>query len=320
MDAYEVSELTKIYPRGSVVANDGLNFSISPGEIFGLLGPNGAGKTTLIRQLLGLLRPTEGTIRLFGTDIVKNAGVVPHYVSYLNQRPGALADLRVMEALTITGHLRFMSRRDSVRQAEGLMERFALGDIRGRTLGRLSGGQARLVSLAMALMGDLPVLILDEPTNDLDPEHRKQLWEQLLQLNERRGTTIILVTHNVVEAERVLSRVGIINEGRIMALGRVMDLKDRIDNRLRLEVTFREDGGRWRDQLTRTMLGEVVPGGRDRFIVLTHRQTAPEDIRTLMTRIPQDAVQDLRILTPTLEDVYLQLGGGERLSAHDAAR
>ncbi len=315
MNTYAVTDLTKIYPRGNIVANDGLNFTIAPGEIFGLLGPNGAGKTTLIRQLLGLVRPTGGSIHLFGTDIVNNASVVPHYVSYLSQRPGALADLRVMEALTITGHLRFMSRSDAANQAAALVEQFDLGEIRDRTLGRLSGGQARLVSLAMALIGDLPVLILDEPTNDLDPQHRKQLWEQLLQINRRRDTTIILVTHNVVEAERVLSRVGIINRGRIMALGTVEDLKSRIDNRLRVEVTFRESADPWKKQLAHSMLGEVLPATDNRFVVLADRRTAPEDIRTLLNRISPEAIRDLRILTPTLEDVYLQLGGGESLGA-----
>lgn len=319
LPAYEIENLTKIYRKGSVLANDRLSFSISPGEIFGLLGPNGAGKTTLIKQLLGLLKPTEGSVRLFGTDIIGDAEVIPYYVSYMSQSAGALSDLKVVEALSMTGHLRQMTRVEAGRQAEELIDQFGLTDVRDRILGRLSGGQGRLVSLAAALMGNLPVLILDEPTNDLDPEHRKQLWDHLLNLNSSRGTTIVLVTHNVVEAERVLRRVGIMNEGRIIEIGSVGELKSRIDDRLRLEVTFVSNGKDRIAQLTRLVRGEIMPIGETRFAVLTERGDAPDDIRAVMTGIPAEEVEDLRILSPTLEDVYLQLGGGERLSAEGTA-
>ncbi len=319
LPVYEVENLTKIYKKGSVLANDRLSFSISPGEIFGLLGPNGAGKTTLIKQLLGLLKPTEGSIRLFGTDITTDAEVIPYYVSYMSQSPGALSDLKVVEALTMTGHLRQMTRADARTQAEELIDQFNLGDIHSRILGRLSGGQGRLVSLAAALMGNLPVLILDEPTNDLDPEHRRQLWDHLLDLNSRQGTTIVLVTHNVIEAERVLRRVGIMNEARIIEIGGVGELKARIDDRLRLELTFVGNPEDRITQLARLVRGEVIPIGGSRFVVLTERGDAPDDIRTVMTGIPADEIEDLRILSPTLEDVYLQLGGGERLSAEGIA-
>jgi len=322
MYAYETENLVKRYANG-VLANDSINLTIAAGEIFGLLGPNGAGKTTLLRQLMCLLSPTSGAIRLFGEDVTRRGGGerVTSLVSYATQRAGALADLSAPEALRITGHLRGMDRAAAARQAADLISEFELERLGSRPLGKMSGGEQRLVGFCAALMADRPVLIFDEPTNDLDPVHRKQVWDKLMQLNRERGTTVILVTHNVVEAEKVLERVGIINHGQVVALGTVGELKGRVDQRVRLEFRLRNDGN-GEDEADPTKLladiagsAEVRPMGRGLWMTLVDRSLVQRVLDGLTGGQGLEALDDFRIILPTLEDVYLQLGGGERLAS-----
>jgi ABC-2 type transport system ATP-binding protein len=317
LHAYETQDLTKRY-AGGVLANDSINLTIRSGEIFGLLGPNGAGKTTLLRQLMCLLPPSSGTIRLFGEEITRRGGSdrVTQVVSYATQRAGALADLDAAEALRITGHLRGLDRGTAVRQAAALSGEFDLGQFGRRPLGKLSGGEQRLVGFCAALMADRPVLILDEPTNDLDPSHRRQVWDKVMQLNRERGTTVVLVTHNVVEAEKVLERVGIINRGRVVALGTVGELKSRVDQRVRLEFRLR-DGQAEPAQLLAGIdaAAEVRAMGRGLWMTLVERSAVQRVLDSLTDGQGFESLDDLRIILPTLEDVYLQLGGGDRLAS-----
>lgn len=317
MPLYSVRKLCKTYKQGQVVANDNLSFDLEEGEIFGLLGPNGAGKTTLVRMMMGLMAPTSGDISLLGHDVVANPHKPSELVSYVTQRPDALADLTVMEALSITGHLRGMTRPAARRQAFELVEEFQLTEFAGRVLGRLSGGQKRLTGFCLALMGNRPVMILDEPTNDLDPVHRRWLWNKIQQLNRERGTTIILVTHNVAEAEKVLRRVGIINRGKITAIDRVGALKARVSDSVRLELCFR-DGGRdcqaQRQLLEGIFSGAVMQLDPGRWQVLAPRERAEREIVSVLQQVGLEQLEDMRILLPTLEDVYMKLGGSEQLA------
>jgi len=318
---YEVRNLTKIYRQGAAPANDDLSFDIEQGEIFGLLGPNGAGKTTLVRQLVGLVKPTRGSIRLFGHDIVRSAAAVPRCVAYLAQRPLAVAEVYVSDAIALTGRIRGLGRREAAARARELMGLFGLEPVARRPIMRLSGGQQRLVTLALALIGDLPVLILDEPTNELDPEHRRLVWDLLLERNRRHGTTVVLVTHNVLEAERVIQRVGIINHGRIMALGRVGELKARVDQRVRLELRFSAERGEVPPaaRVGETAGGQVLELARGHYAVLVDRAELQAAVARVLDAFGPGRLEDFRIQTPTLEDVYLQLGGGTGLAQQRSA-
>ena len=319
--AYRVEGLTKIYPRGQVLANDDLSLTIEQGEIFGLLGPNGAGKTTLVRQLMGLVAPTRGSIDLLGHPVIGNTEIIPLVVAYLTQRPLALADLTVEEALKITGHLRGLDRPGAKKEAHELIEDFGLKDIARRVIGRLSGGQQRLTGFCLALIDRRPILILDEPTNDLDPVYRKKLWDRVIQVNREWGTSVILVTHNVLEAERVLQRVGIINKGRIVAMGTVSELKSRIDTKARVLLTFKDhvDAQQQAQIIKQVDRAAMVSLGHGRYVVLSEERTMQDDIQCIMQCIGMDALEDLRIQAPTLEDVYLQLGGGEQFDTSHVA-
>lgn len=167
--AYEVREVTKVYRGAATAANDRISLDIERGTVFAVLGPNGAGKTTLVRQLTGLLRPTSGSIRLFGEDIEARPQVIPNAVAYFGQRVLALHAHRFEEVLRITGMLRGQSPRQARVQAQALMERFEAAGLSRTLLVRLSGGERRLAALLAAFMGDRRLLVLDEPTSDLDP-------------------------------------------------------------------------------------------------------------------------------------------------------
>lgn len=326
MYAYETTDLVKRY-AGDVVANDGISVQIREGEIFGLLGPNGAGKTTLLRQLMGLLAPTSGSVRLFGEEVTQRGGSerVTQLVSYATQRGGALADLNPHEALTITGHLRGMDRAAAGRQAAELVEEFGLGHLRKRPMGKLSGGEQRLVGFCMAWMAQRRVVIFDEPTNDLDPTHRRQVWDKIMAVNRQLGTTVILVTHNVVEAEKVLERVGIINQGKVMALGTVGELKSRVDQRVRVEFRMRDADAEPAALLAGVGVGvgadaaaegmELRSLGRGLWMALVDRGAVRGVLDGLTDGQGMESLDDFRIILPTLEDVYLQLGGGGKLVA-----
>lgn len=307
---YRIEQLTKIYKRTSRKANDAITLEIREGEIFGLLGPNGAGKSTLVNQIAGLVRPTLGRISLFGMDVVSDPAIIPDYVALQAQSSGPLRDLYPEEALVYTARLRGVDPAAARTQAKRLIEEFRLDRMQKRQLRRLSGGQLQLVSLAVTFIGDRPVQIFDEPTNNLDPAIRRQVWEKLLDLN-KRGTTVIVVTHNVLEAERVVGRVGIINEGRLLALGTPGELKARVDQRVRLELLFKAEESDYGAFLC--MLGDAHALSARHWMVLCRRQDVRQAIDQILSRIGLDHLDDFRILTPSLEDVYLQLGGGKKL-------
>jgi ABC-2 type transport system ATP-binding protein len=309
---YEIHELTKTYPGSSVPANDAISLEISAGEVFGLLGPNGAGKTTLVRQLAGLTRPTSGEIRLFGHDIIRSPHLVAEHVALQPQRPSALLDLTALEAVRHTGRLRGLGRRAAAQSAQAWLAALRIEALGSRRIRGMSGGEQRLVSLAVTLVGDSPVLILDEPTNDLDPSARRMVWDLLLRLR-REGRTIILVTHDVLEAERVIERLGLINKGRLMALGQASELRARIDERVRLELTLHDQHG---EIDLRAIVGEhaeVLGQDGERILLLLPRDRVHAALTAVADRLGTNGLRDMRVSGPTLEDVYLQLGGSDRL-------
>jgi ABC-2 type transport system ATP-binding protein len=308
---FEVHELTKIYPGSSVPANDAVTLEISGGEIFGLLGPNGAGKTTLVRQLAGLTRPTSGSIRLFGHDIVRSPGVVADYVALQPQRPSALLDLTASEAVRHTGRLRGLGRKAAAASAEAGLAALGIAELGPRRIRGMSGGEQRLVSLAVTLVADYPVLILDEPTNDLDPRARRMVWDLLLKLRGE-GRTIILVTHDVLEAERVIERLGLINKGRLMALGRTSELRARIDERVRVELTFHESHAGLDLSALVGEHAQVLGQDGERTLLLLPRDRVPAALTAVADRFGPQGLRDLRVSGPTLEDVYLQLAPAGR--------
>jgi len=301
--AFSVEHLVKRYP-GGVLASDDLSFTVEQGEVFGVFGPNGAGKSTLVRQMVGLTRPSAGRILLFGEQVRPHDPRLRRSVSFLAQSPLALLDLTVLEAVTFTGMLRGMPRAAARREARETLEELGVADRASRVIGRLSGGEHRLAGLAAALAADPPILILDEPTNELDPVVRARVWE-ILERRRRQGATILLVTHNVLEAERVVQRVAILARGRIRMLGAPDELKRELGLRVGIELT----GASPAVLEAARALGELrEQGGRVRLEV-------GGDLGRALRRLTEPGlfggIESLKVVHPSLEDVYLAIEGTE---------
>ena len=293
---YEIEELVKIYPGQAQPANQDINLQINSGEIFGLLGDNGAGKSSLVLQMANLIRSTSGSIRLFGQPVQINPLHVARYVGYMPQGGLALNNLTVGEALYFTAHLRGLRVQQAKEARDFQLETWQLTDLASKSNRNLSGGQKRLLQLAVALVGQPPVLILDEPTNDLDPQHRRQVWDNLRALNQETGATIIFITHDAIEAEKIIQRVGILHQGRLVALGRPSELKASMDRKLRLELFFQPGKP---PCLPDGLISQPIDPGR--WLVYLDRQ----DTSWVLNQINMDEVDDFRLYSATLEDLYL---------------
>lgn len=310
----KVENLTRVFPtkgkeKKPVIANDNLTFEVRRGEIFGLLGPNGAGKTTLVSLLLGLLQPTSGSIWLEGIDVVKNPEKVKSLTSLLPQTGLPMRYVEVERALLFTGQLRGQPEAAARRQANQLLEELGMLEYRNRYVNRLSGGMLRLTNFAMALMGEPQVLLLDEPTNELDPHKRRVVWDMIARLNHERGVTCILVTHNVLEAEKVIQRVAVMQKGKIVELGTPGELKLRSGGRVRVEFWLK-DG----EELSAANANRLISLGADleqprsghyRFYLLPAEIPAATDI--IVNGLGMHRLDDFRLAPPSLEDVYLEI-------------
>ncbi len=302
---YEVRNLRKRY-GSDVIANDGITFSSYAGESFGLLGANGAGKTTLVRQLVGLLTPTAGEIKLFGEQLRPGRNVGGR-VSYLPQGSTSLGELKVREAITSTAILRGCGKRTAIAQSDELLATLGLEGLEDRQLRKLSGGERRLVQIGMTLAARLPVLILDEPTADIDPAKRRDIWS-LISSRAREGTSVILVTHDVAEAERVLDRVAILERGRVIASGTPAELKRDLAHRTRIELVVSESS----DAPLTDVLAALGPNAKVEGRRISSWVATDEAVQLLdkvVTGFGPGDLEDVRLVTPSLEDVYLEVSG-----------
>ncbi|MEW1775837.1 ABC transporter ATP-binding protein [Streptomyces sp. NPDC086777] len=315
-----VRGLTKTYAavkgrRGApavpeVRATDGVELDVRRGEIFGLLGPNGAGKSTLVRQLTGLLRPDAGSVEILGHDIVRHPERAARILAYLGQESSALDELTVSLAAETTGRLRGLDVREARRERDAVLDELGLTPIAGRALKKLSGGQRRLACFAAALVGERPLLVLDEPTTGMDPVARRAVWAAVDRRRAEQGATVVLVTHNVIEAETVLDRVAVLDQGRVIACDTPAGLKERVAGEVRVELV-------WRDRAPLEVPEVAVL--RERAAESGRRWTlrlAPEEARAVVATVTGGAafaaLDDFTLATPSLEDVYLALGGAAR--------
>jgi ABC-2 type transport system ATP-binding protein len=310
--SYAVRGLTRRHGDGDhvVLANDGVDLEIGRGEVFGILGPNGAGKTTLVRQLMGLLRPDAGTITLFGADVVAHPDVAGRAGAYLGQDDGVLADLPVALAVETTGRLRGLSRADARRHGRDILDELGLTPLATRPIGRLSGGQRRLAAFATVLAGDRPVLVLDEPTTGLDPVARRAVWTALDRRRVSSGVTVVLVTHNVLEAETVLDRVAVLDQGRVIACDTPGRLKASVSDDVRLDLVWRGEAPT-DDPVVASLERRSSVTGR-RWTARMPASEARDALGWLTTGPAFAALDDFTLATPSLEDVYLALGGRAR--------
>ena len=221
MNAIQCEHLTKIYPK--ITAVDDLNLSVREGELFALLGVNGAGKTTTVKMLCTLTEPTSGDALLLGKSILHDREEVKKRLAVSPQETAVAPNLTVFENLLLIAGAYGFPKKESLEKSESIAKQFGLDSVRSRRAGKLSGGWQRRLSLAMALICDPKILFLDEPTLGLDVLARADLWEMIRALKGK--ITTILTTHYMEEAEALCDRVGIMKEGKLLAVGTVEELK-----------------------------------------------------------------------------------------------
>ena len=304
--AISVSELRKSF--GDVRALDGVSLEVSAGSVLGLLGPNGAGKTTLVRVLATLLKPDSGEARVAGLDVVHDEAALRQRIGLAGQYAAVDENLTGLENLTMVGRLYGMSRARARARGNELLERFDLVEAARRPVKTYSGGMRRRLDLAAALVASPPVLFLDEPTTGLDPRSRLGLWEVIEGLVSE-GTTVLLTTQYLEEADRLADTIAVIDHGRLIAEGTSDQLKARVGGE-RLEVTLEagDDTSAAVRALAPLADGEVVAEGAVvRLSVRERRGSIVEAVRRLSES--GIGVADLAVRRPTLDDVFLTLTG-----------
>jgi ABC-2 type transport system ATP-binding protein len=313
----EVLDLSKIY--GDVRAVDGVTFAVEEGELFGFLGPNGAGKTTTIRILATLLKPTSGKARVAGFDVVRQSHEVRKRLGVALQAPTLDAFSTGRETLELAGRLHRLPSTEIRRRTHELLELMGLSAAARKLTGTYSGGMKRRLDLAAALMHRPQLLILDEPTEGLDPQSRTALWEELERISAE-GTTMLLTTHYMEEADRLCTRLAIIDDGKIVVDGRPSDLKagigaDTVVLQLEAGQCRASTGGDgdWLTMVRRFLDGMVPPEA-----VMEHPSgvmlavpDASAAIPGLLRRLEANGLQifGLRMAQPSLDDVFMKYTG-----------
>jgi ABC-2 type transport system ATP-binding protein len=299
---------------GDQDALDGIDLAVAPGTVCGLLGPNGAGKTTAVRILTTLLRPDGGTARVAGHDVVGQAGAVRRAIGVVGQSTSVDEVLTGRQNLEMFGRLSHLTPTGARRRSAELLDRFGLADAATKTVGDCSGGMRRRLDLAASLILAPAVLFLDEPTTGLDPAARAEVWDGIRAL-VAEGTTLLLTTQYLEEADQLADRICVLGEGRVVAEGTPSELKSRLGGD-RVEVEVADAGDL--DAVSRVLagLGETtVDEGRGRVSV-----PAVDRVATLTAVVRGlDAAglvaEDVALRRPTLDEVFLHLTGRQGVAA-----
>jgi ABC-2 type transport system ATP-binding protein len=330
----EVSDLVKRYPKAPVNAVDGVSFSAVRGEVFGLLGPNGAGKTTTVGILTTMARPTSGTARIDGVDVVAEPVLARKQLAVVPQRSNLDRSISIRDNLIFHAAYHGVPAREREARADEILEQFGLLDRARIKPDFFSGGQSQRVMIARALMHAPKVLFLDEPTTGLDPAARLFVWDRLKEL-KARGVTMLLTTHDMDEAGELSNRVGIMDHGKLLAL----DTPEALMRSLRDETTLELSADGPADGAAIDALSALPGVARIERVQAAQNGGGPpgppgaapppqQDNRGLRVRLylSGDAAQlvapaaavlaehglvlgDVKFGAPTLEDVFIHLTG-----------
>ncbi len=305
--AIEVENLVREFRKGPR-AVDGIDLTVSPGEIYGFLGPNGAGKSTTVLMLTTLLPPTSGRAWVGGYDVVRQGSEVRAVIGAALQEAALDAILTGREHLLLQATLQGLTGEYRRRRAQELLERVGLTEAADRRVGGYSGGMKRRLDLALALVHSPRILFLDEPTTGLDPQSRAALWEEVARLAHDEGITVFLTTQYLEEADALADRIGIIDHGRIVAEGTPAKLKAEIGSPT-VEVTPEDpDAGEKLSELL-SGFGELRRNGRGSVTV---QLPGGESQLAEIVRILDQAhlkVEALQLHQPSLDDVFLAKTG-----------
>ena len=312
--AIEARQLVKTYAvRGEkhgIRALDGLDISVPRGMIYGLLGPNGAGKSTTVKILTSLARPDSGEARVEGVDVLARPGQVRHMIGVVAQRSGADPTATGRENLILQGRL-YGLRGASVRaRADELLAHFGLTEAAGRLVRTYSGGMQRRLDVALGLIHRPAVLFLDEPTTGLDPESRAAMWQEIARLAGGEGMTVLLTTHYLEEADRLASRLAIVDRGRVVTSGTPDELKGELrGDAVQVELPADTDPARVRRVLEALpAVRDVVIAGRD---VSARSDDGAAAVPVVLAELQRAGVNaaSVAVARPSLDDVYLRHTG-----------
>ena len=306
--AVEASGLTKHY--GEVVALDGLDLAVPTGTVLGLLGPNGAGKTTAVSILTTLTAPDAGTARVAGVNVLSEPQRVRSLIGLSGQYAAVDEHLTALENLEMIGCLYGMRRTAARKKANELIERFRLTEAANRPLKTFSGGMRRRIDLAGALLANPPVLFLDEPTTGLDPRSRGELWD-IIRERVTEGTTVVLTTQYLEEADQLANEIVVIDHGRAIARGTSQELKRRIGGEhLDVHLALLSDLSRVEDILRPFAIGAIRTDDQDALVSIPVAKGV-EALGAVMLELSAQNVEilDIGLRRPTLDDVFMELTG-----------
>jgi ABC-2 type transport system ATP-binding protein len=296
-----------------------VDLAIRQGSVYGLLGPNGAGKTTTVRTLATLLRPDAGTATVLGHDVVREAAKVRNKVSLTGQYASVDEDLTGHENLVLVARLLGLGWGDARRRATGLIEAFGLADASDRQVMTYSGGMRRRLDIAASLVVTPEVLFLDEPTTGLDPRGRNQVWE-LVRRIAGGGTTVLLTTQYLEEADRLADRLAVIDHGRVIAEGTSSELKNSVGaNALHLRLARPDQKGAADAVLSRSIGAAYLPG--DDPSVVTARLANAAQAAEILAALTGSGVEvaEFSVGTPSLDEVFMALTGHTAEEKKEAA-
>jgi ABC-2 type transport system ATP-binding protein len=310
--AIVVEDLGKRY--GDVVALDGISLQVPTGTVFGLLGPNGAGKTTAVRVLTTLIHPDRGRASVLGHDVVKEAGAVRRSIGLAGQFAAVDGNLTGRENLRLIGKLTHIPKEQVRARSADLLERFGLADAADRPVRTYSGGMRRRLDLAAALVHRPPVLFLDEPTTGLDPLSRSDLWDMIREL-VADGTTVLLTTQYLDEADRLANRIAVIDKGRVIAEGTPAELKGKLGDTV-VELGFGDPAIARR---AKALLATHDPELEDSLVRLSSSE-GPKVLVDVLRRLDAEQLSPatLAVRDPSLDDVFLALTGHHAEQEQDA--
>ncbi|MFE4196621.1 ATP-binding cassette domain-containing protein [Paenarthrobacter sp. NPDC056912] len=309
------NKLTKTFTvkKETVEAVKGVDIDVAPGELVAFLGPNGAGKSTTLRMLTTLLKPTSGTATVAGVDVSTDPAGVRARIGYIGQGNGGGHSYRVIDELIMQGRFYGMNTTDAKSRAEDLMTSLDLGDLAKRTVIKLSGGQRRRMDVALGLMHSPGLLFLDEPSTGMDPQNRANLWEHIMRMREEHGTTIVLTTHYMDEADSMSERVIVIDHGTIIADDTASRLKANLAGDLLAVEVAAGSASEVRGLLGRAAAeGDVVENTYDGVVRFRLRLAQGARLAPALLKDMHDAgapAQSLELKPPTLDDVFLELTG-----------
>ncbi|WP_295776752.1 ATP-binding cassette domain-containing protein [uncultured Microbacterium sp.] len=305
--AVRAEGLVKVF--GDNRAVDGVDLAVDAGTVYGVLGPNGAGKTTTINMLATLMRPDAGRAEIFGHDVSREPNVVRQLIGVTGQFASVDETLSATENLMIFGRLLGLTRNEAKRKAEDLLERFSLTDAARRPLKKFSGGMRRRLDLAASLLAQPPLIFLDEPTTGLDPRTRGQMWDTIREL-VATGSTVVLTTQYLDEADQLADRIAVIDHGRVVAEGTADDLKASVGtSSLILRMSDPADV----DDALRAIA--QVLGVRGTLSPEAARITAPmsdpDRVTDLLITLREAGIHltEMSVQKPTLDEVFLTITG-----------